>query len=138
MARRTKSITIEGGAENRDAGKTFLITEMPADQAERWATRALLQLAAAGVELPDGAIGSGLAGFAQASVQALDKLDYDKLAPLLAEMMDCVRYQPLAQGVAPLPLLEGAASQIEEVSTRITLRMAVLQIHVGFLPAAKS
>lgn len=137
MARRTKSITIEGGADNRDAGKTFVLTEMPADQAERWATRALLQLAAAGVEMPDGAVGAGLAGFAEMSVQALDKIDYDKVEPLLDEMMGCVKYQPLAAGVPPQALLHGEASQIEEVSTRFTLRMEILKLHTGFSAAAK-
>ena len=37
MARRISTFTASTG---RDAGKDFRITEMPADQAERWAVKA--------------------------------------------------------------------------------------------------
>ena len=57
MARRTETFTATYG---RDAGKSFTLTEMPADQAERWAIRALLALAGAGVDRPDGAADAGV------------------------------------------------------------------------------
>lgn len=41
MARRIASFTASAG---RDAGKVFRITEMPADQAERWAVKAFWRL----------------------------------------------------------------------------------------------
>lgn len=142
MARRTLEVTIPAptaGAENRDAGKTFVITEMPADQAERWATRALLLLVAAGVDLPANAATAGLAGFAAAGADSLEKIDYkfyDAAEPLLTEMFTCVKYQPEGAGILPMSILPGAASQIEEVSTRFQLRKAVIQLHVNFSTAA--
>ena len=53
MARKTKRVTIT--AEGRDKGKTFLITELPADQAERWAIRALLALIQSGAVISEDA-----------------------------------------------------------------------------------
>lgn len=60
MARRIASFTASAG---RDAGKVFRITEMPADQAERWAVKAFLAAAKGGITLPDSAAESGFAGF---------------------------------------------------------------------------
>ena len=40
--------------DNRDRGKVFVITELPASKAEAWAMRAILALLANNVELPDG------------------------------------------------------------------------------------
>ena len=51
MPRRTKTYVIAD--ENRDKGKMFLLTEMPALQAEKWAIRAFLALAKAGLVIPD-------------------------------------------------------------------------------------
>ena len=62
MARNTKSLTIS--AEGRDKGKTFLLTEMSAVRAEKWAARAVLALLKSGVELPEDAAQAGLAGIA--------------------------------------------------------------------------
>ena len=42
MARKTKIVTI--AAEGRDYGKSYLLTEMPALKAEKWATRAMMAL----------------------------------------------------------------------------------------------
>ncbi len=134
MARRTRSFVATYG---RDKGKTFIITEMPADQAERWASRALLALANGGTQLPDGVLDAGLAGLASMagvfvmSVRALQGLEYHKVGPLLDEMMDCVQYVP-AGGIPPQKLFTGENSQIEEVQTRISLRGEVLQVHTDF------
>jgi hypothetical protein len=131
MARKTETVTIE--TENRDHGKTFLITEMAADAAERWAVRALLALSRAGVELPDGSVNS-MAAFASHGFGALGKLNPDDLQPLLDEMMACVKYQ--AEKGLPQKILGGEASQIEEVSTRMLLRLKVFELHTGFSVAA--
>ena len=130
MTRRTQNVTID--AEGRDKGKTFVITEMPADLAERWATRALVELMNAGVELPDGALHSGMAGIAAAGVRALGNLSYERLEPLLVDMWACVQYVH-APGQPPMELKPSPHPQfIEEVKTRLTLRLAVLELHLGF------
>lgn len=136
MGRRTATVTI--AAEGRDKGRTYRITEMPADAAERWAMRALLAFANAGARMPEGTLDSGMAGVAASlpglMVQALKSLAglrYEDVDVLLSEMMACVDFVPGAN-IPPQPLLPGDACQVEEVQTRLQLRYEVLQVHVGF------
>ena len=132
MARHTKIVTIS--AEGRDQGKGFLLTELPAMQAEKWATRALLALAASGVELPDGfnprtASAAQIVGI---GLEAFGKAKWELMEPLLDEMMECVRYVPKPSNpdvVLPLATNEDA---IEEVSTILKLRQELLELHLGF------
>ena len=129
MARRELRFTI--AEKNRDHGKTFLITEMSADKAEWWAARALLALTNAGADLPAGAAAAGMAGFAAAGLQSLQNRRAEVVKPLMDEMFECIQY--LHEGKMPAqPILPGDLSQIEEVSTRVQLRKAVLELHVGF------
>jgi hypothetical protein len=129
MARRTEHLTIT--AEGRDKGKVFILTEMPADQAERWAIRALLALTKSGVELPDDALTAGMAGLAAVGVRALAGLNYDDAGPLLDEMLTCAKLEH-SPGQPPLPLTVGGVCQVEEVSTFWKIRMALLTLHTGF------
>lgn len=133
--RKTKTVLIE--REGRDKGKSFLITEMPADQAERWAMRALLGMMRSGVQLPDEALSAGMAAISSYGLQMLAGLPEELFLSLMDEMMACVQYvQPIG---GTRPLMEGEGADIEELSTRITLRRAVLELHLGFsLPAAPS
>lgn len=135
MARKTKVVTID--KPGRDIGKQFLLTEMPADQAERWAMRALLALANAGARMPEGAVDSGMAGFEASwsallvqGIKSLAGLRWEDAAPLVDELMACVVYQ--ASSTVSMPIMAGGASQIEEVTTRLHLRYEVLQLHVDF------
>lgn len=130
--RKTQTFT---GTVERDKGKIFILTEMPADQAERWAIRALLALARTGAELPAGAADAGMAGIAAAGLQALSKLAYEDAGPLLDEMMTCVRYQPPNPDVLPQPIYRGEACQIDEVATFLAIRKAVFILHTGFSTA---
>lgn len=129
MARRTQTITITN--EGRDKGKTFVLTEMPADQAERWATRLLLALTNNKAELPPGALDSGMAGIAAAGIKALAKLPYEEAEPLLEEMFAFVQYQH-APNMPLQSIFPGPSSQIEEVKTRLDLRLALFKLHVNF------
>jgi len=132
MSRRTTTVTIE--AEGRDLGAQFLLTEMPADQAERWATRALLALTTSGAEVPDDLKSAGMAGLAAFGVGALSKLRYHgEVEDLLREMLTCVKYVP--KKGPPLPLGEGDMCQVQEVATFFTLRKALFDLHLGFLKA---
>lgn len=127
MARRTKLYTVAGDSKkNRDVGKTFLITEMAAAQAEAFAIRALLALAAAGIEVPDET--QGIAGLAAAGYEALKHLKYTDLKPLLDEMFTCVQYQHKPNH-PPVPVDD---ANIEEVSTLLTLRKEIFKVHTDF------
>lgn len=132
MARKTERLTIS--QENRDKGKTFIITEMSADKAERWAIRAITALMNDSVSVPPGALNAGMAAIAAIGLNALSNLDFEVAEPLLAEMMSCVKID-MGNGIIR-ELLEGDCGDIEEVVTRLLLRKAVLELHLGFsLPA---
>jgi hypothetical protein len=143
MARRTKTVTI--AAENRDKGKTFLLTEMPPRQAEKWATRALLALSKSGrVELPDDfrellATG-GLPALAAIGMGAIAAIHFDEAEPLMDEMFSCAAFVPdpskidqMTQQPIVRPIRE---DDIEEVSTILYLRNEVIELHLGFSIAA--
>lgn len=137
--RKTATIVID--AEGRDRGKIFILREAPAARAERWATRALLALARSNVEMPKNAEGAGWAGLAFLGFQALSKLTYDEVQPLLDEMWECVAIRPdpkHPEVVRPLYWGEDV-SDIEEVATMIKLRAEVFALHSGFsLPGVLS
>jgi len=137
--RRTKVITIPGTRSEklgeRDNGKTYLITEMSAADAEAWALQAITLIGQAGVNLPEGILNYGMAGLALLGLDALIKVDFEKAVPLLKKMMDCVKIIPNPANPIPRPIneSEGAdGADIEEVSTRILLRDAVFELHTGF------
>lgn len=136
MARQTITWTATRG---RDKGKQFRLTELPADQAERWFIRTMLALGNAGAQLGDAITMNGAAGFAGSfpgllvqGIQALAGLRWEDSAPLLDEMMGCVQFVVPGQTAHAVPLAPGDACQIEEVRTRLQLRYEVLQLHVGF------
>lgn len=137
MARRENRVTISEAG--RDKGKTFLLREMPADAAERWAIRALLAVANSGGKLPDDALEAGMAGlaltvrsFIVVGLRSLQGMRYGDVSDLLDEMMGCIQYVPPTPGLAAQPLFDGENSQIEEVATRLQLRWEVLQLHINF------
>ncbi|WP_313387749.1 hypothetical protein [Achromobacter aegrifaciens] len=129
MAR--KQITLTIGAEGRDKGKVFILTELSAYDAEEWAGRALFSLMNAGVEIPDNIAEAGLAGVAAMGMKAIAKLPFESAKPLLEKMMDCVQIQP-----SPNVTRELMSGDIEEVATLFTLRKKVLGLHLDFFTAA--
>jgi hypothetical protein len=133
MGRKTETFVADLA---RDDGKTFLLTEMPAAQAEKWATRAFMALASSGVEIPDNIRDMGLVGVASLGWKAFGGLPWDLAEPLLDEMMTCVKAMPdLNRPGVTRPLVD---TDIEEIGTRIKMRMAIFKLHVDFSPAAAS
>jgi hypothetical protein len=136
--RKTKTIVIESAG--RDQGKMFTVTELSASQAESWATRALFVMMNCGVEVPDDLLSAGLAGIAAIGIKSLTKVPYELARPLFDEMMECISIvpdpkQPMVKrgygGVGPM-----IEDDIEEVSTRLQLRKAVLELHMSFFTSA--
>jgi len=128
MARKTAKLTITD--DNRDRGKLFLLTEMSASHAEDWGLRALLALTNAGADVPDDVRGAGMAGVALMGIQALSGLKHADAKPLLDEVLTCVEIVPdPSKPEVRRPLIE---DDIEEVLTRVRLRKAVLELHLGF------
>lgn len=126
--RKTSIVTIS--EEGRDFGKVFLLTEMPAAKAEKWAIRAVLAAAKSGLDMPEGIEQAGMAGIAVLCLQALPHLNFYDAEPLLDEMFECVQCIPDAKIPNVVrPLID---DDIEEIKTRLRLRSEVLQLHVGF------
>lgn len=130
--RKTETITID--TEGRDKGKVFLITEMAADPAERWAIRAFFALMNTGVDLPDDIADQGMAGIAAIGLKALGMLPFEAAEPLLAEMWTCVQIVP--DPAKPGLVRKLIPEDIEEVGTRVQLRKAVFGLHTGFFTSA--
>lgn len=128
MARNTITYTVTDA--NRDNGKTFLITEMSAAQAEAWAMRAILALMDGKVELPEGVELEGMAGIAKIGIKALAGLRWEVAEPLMKEMFDCIQIIPdPSRPQIVRPLIE---QDIEEIMTRVKLRGEVWALHTGF------
>lgn len=128
MARKTATVTIE--AEGRDLGKVFLLREMPASQAEKWAARAFLAMARSGIDIPDDLAGAGLAGIAAVGLKAIGGLGFAEAEPLMDEMFACIQIIP--DPARPAVVRALVESDTEEISTRLRLRKEVFGLHVDF------
>lgn len=131
MARLTVNYTVKD--EGRDFGKVFVLTELPASRAESWAMRAILALMASGVEVPEGFERMGMAAMAEIGIRALSGLKWDVAEPLLSEMWECVQVMP--DPGKPHVVRRLIEEDIEEIATRVKLRVEVWRLHTGFLKA---
>lgn len=126
-------------AKNRDTGKVFVITEMSAVQAHKWASKALFAILNSGGEIPDEMLKMGLPGIAAAGMGAVSSIPFAVAEPLLDELMSCVKIrQELTPDGRPL-----MPEDIEEMSTIFDLQGKVLQLHIapfisGVRPASPS
>lgn len=125
--------------ENRDSGKTFLITEMPAMQAEKWGYAMLFVLKGSGTEIPEAVMKMGMIGVAYATANAFMKADIDpkKFNPLLDEMMTCVKLirdpstrDKVTGEMIATPIVSD--TDIQEIQTLGWLRSEVIRVHTGF------
>lgn len=134
MARKTKTVVISGHDENRDNGKHFVLTEMPAAQAEKWAFRALTAMGRNGMDVPDDALDAGVAGLLAVGVSKFLGMGFADAEVLLDEMFGCVQFLP--DPARPEVMRALVPDDTEEVSTRFRLRSEVLELHTGFSGAA--
>ena len=130
MARRTIEITIE----DRGNPLHFIIEEMPATKLEAWIIRALLLIAGAGIEVPDGAdLRKAGAFLADKGIGALGSLDFEKARPLLDELLGCCfrKIDKVKERCTP----DTVDGYIEDVTTLFKLRMEAAKLNLGFLKA---
>lgn len=127
--RRQAEITVNDPA-SRDNGRRYLLTEMPASQAEKFAARCFLALAKSNVNIPEDIKSAGMAGLAVVGFQMLSGLSFGDAESLMDEMMTCVQYSYDAKNPAAVRAL--IEEDIEEVSTRVRLRSEVFTLHTGF------
>lgn len=141
MALKTTTITIHGDKNNRDEGKKFLITELPASKAERWAVRALYAVFNSNIELPEGINADEVQG-----INGLSKLyltyglrifgaaKFELIEPLYQELIECCEYLGKGNDRASRKLDKDNIDEIiEEVSTLVTLRIEAFKLHIDFL-----
>lgn len=124
MARKTCRITID--ADGRDKGKTFVLTELPALDIERWTVRLVLALGKHGVNLPDVQTESGFAGIAGVLWALLAQVSPDEAETLMATMLEGLK---IDEGKIVRELVP---DDIEEAETLLTIRMAWVDLHAGF------
>ena len=134
MARKVETVVITD--ENRDINKVFVITEMPASRAERWAMRALFLAARSGIDIGDvGETGAGMAGIAALGIQALlGGINFAEAEPLFDEMFSCIQIKPDPRN-RPDVVRDLIEDDIEEIATRLKLRVEVVRLHLGFFAA---
>lgn len=135
MPRKTETVVIK--EEGRDRYKCYFLTEMPASRAEKWACRVLSALARSVVTIPpevSALLGGGWAALSMVGVKVLAGMSFDEMEPLLDEMMGCVKiirdpqHPTVMQDLIETPDM----SDIEEVATRIRLRVEIFKLHSGF------
>lgn len=134
MARKTKTIRIPADPPSRDAGKTFLITEMSAMQSEKWAIRSLGAIANSGMDIPTEVIQMGMGAMVAVGFKGLLTMAFDDAEPLLDEMMACIQIVPDPKNAHVVRPVDD--EDIEDVTTRLMLRSEVFELHTGFSPAA--
>ena len=123
-ARKTAFVIID--ADSRDKGKRFLLTEMPATQAERWFRKVVAYLARHGIAVPAETMMMGMAAMVSFSpLQVFSWIDDDLL---IGELMATVRAWPEGAPLARAMV----ETDTEEVLTLLQLKMEVLALHVGF------
>lgn len=129
---KTKIVQIEtpkeGERENRDAGKTYLLTEMPALKAERWGRHAVAACSRNDLDIKGELAKLGLLGFYLVGFQALAGGDVIAVDALMDEMLTCIKIVESPTVARPL----GGDGDIEEVATLVRLRKDLLELHMGF------
>lgn len=126
-----KSVFLTIDADNRDAGKRFLITEMSALNIEKWFYRLVIALNRGGAPMPENIMLGGMAAFAHINPSVLAFLSWGEAEPLIDELLACVQAWPPASPI-PRPRV---ATDTEEFWTLMHLRIEVLALHVGFSTA---
>lgn len=130
--RRTKTVVMPETA-GRDAGRVFIITEMPSKQGFEWGIRAVMAIAH-NFELPDNWKDQGLAAVAALGFSSLTKAPWGDVSPLLDELMDCVKIQPDPK--QPAVVRDLIDDDIQEIETQLELRKEAFMLHTDFLQAA--
>lgn len=136
MARKVTVYTVPVVEDDRDSGKRFVITEMPATKGQRWALRAFLALAKNGIEIPEEVKELGMAGMAKYGLGLIARLPYEDAESLMDELMDCVTVQPNPNKPEIVRAL--IEQDVEEIATRFKLTAEAFKLHVNFSKVAKN
>ena len=132
MPIKSKIVTPPSELAGRDRGKQYLITEMPAVRAEKWAMRMMLLLRNSRTALPLNIESFGMVGVAIIGLNAWiqGEIDPVRLEPLMDEMLTCVQMvrDPKFPDIAS-QVIEG---DIEVLAVLLWLRSEVVALHTNF------
>lgn len=120
--------TIYESDHGRDAGKTFLITEMSAYDADLWGMIASIGARKNGLDMGDDPVQSLSNVASKGVLNVLLHQDVDGAIDLTERLMKCVKWQT-QDGAATRNLMSG---DIEEPATRIALKLEVWNLHTSF------
>ena len=132
MALNKKVVKIEN--DSRDNGLKFEVTEMPLDDADRWARRVALAMMRSGIrmsnsDLMDLKTTAGILEIAKFGVTAFGYMDEDLALELTDELLEkCVKIIPT--GGEPREIVEG---DLQSISTKMRLRWEAFAVHNDFL-----
>lgn len=135
----TKDVTIESGA---DAGKTFIVKQMPLLRGDRWANRVALALCKSGVDISglttQDAKGApvfrgllDMVGVVNVALKALGGVSDETAQALLDEVLQDVKIR-LPNGTERNMIVE---SDVESIGTLWTLRIESIKVNMDFLTA---
>lgn len=135
----TKDVTIEDGS---DAGKTFIVKQMPLLRGDRWANRVALALCKSGVDISGltthdekgNTVFRGLldmAGVVNVALKALGGVDDEVAQSLLDEVIQDVRLRLPNGSERPLVL----ETDVTSIATLWKLRIESIKVNLDFLTA---
>jgi hypothetical protein len=134
MALKVVEYTVQ--EEGRDQGKTFVITEMPARKAARWATKVLTALINSGMSISPEMASTGVAGLAALGLgfSTISRLRYEDAQALQDELLACVMWR--SDPTHPNVLRPLGDDALEEMTTVFLLVKEAFNLHTSFLRAA--
>lgn len=118
----------EGERPNRDAGRQYLLTEMPARKAERWARRAVGAMNRQDLQVGEEFGKLGMMGFYLLGLQALAGGDMHAVDGLMDEMLPQIQIIESKDFARPVK----GDNDIWELSTLYVLRKELIELHMGF------
>ena len=132
-ATRTVKVPEFQNSTNRDLGKTFVITEWPAIEADRWIQKVGYAVMGGGGSLPSELAGIGWEGIAILGINTMLRgtMNPDVMIPLCEQLLECVQIVPDPKHEASARAAT-APNDIEEVATRWWLRDQVVSVHTNF------
>lgn len=126
---KTKEVTMPAVEGNRDSGKKYLLTEMPALRAERWARHAITALNRTDLDAREEIRQLGFLGFYLVGLQALAGGNVEQVDALMNEMLPQIQ---IMEPAITRQLTPDCAGDIEEVTTLFKLRKELIELHMGF------
>lgn len=127
--------------EGRDAGKTFLVMEMPCSKAEKWFARALCAMLSGDIpaDVRELAKTSSAAAFMRVMQAGLHSLKWETAEPLYDDLLAQIYVLPKGSAEARIQLkASNIDAHVQDFATMYRLRGAVLELSLGFSFGGKS